>query len=59
MKGWTEIIDTLEVVIDDGNYVGGLSTTEIALILSVLKNNVPFEVFESMRKNIKDRSNGN
>lgn len=31
---------------------------EIDLILSVLKCNVPFEVVESMRQEIKDRSNG-
>lgn len=32
---------------------------EIELIISVLKNNTPFEVIESMRKQIKDRKNGN
>ena len=31
---------------------------EIDLILSVLKNNVPFEVVESTRKQIKDRNDG-
>lgn len=44
-------------------YMQGLGsevkTSEIELIISVLKCNVPFEVVESMRKQVKDRNNGN
>lgn len=35
------------------------SSEERMLLINVLKNNTPFEVIESMRKNIKDKSNGN
>ena len=31
------------------------SSEERMLLITVLKNNVPFEVIESMRKNIKDK----
>lgn len=35
-----------------------ISQNELDLIESVLKCNIPFEVVESMRKQIKDRNDG-
>ena len=46
MKDWNEVLEILEVVIEDGNYIGGLNTKEIELIMSILKDNIPFNVVE-------------
>ena len=35
-----------------------ISQNELDLIISILKCNIPFDVVESMRKNIKDRNDG-
>lgn len=47
MKDWDEVLEILEVVIEDGNYIGGLNTREIETIMSILKDNIPFNVVEN------------
>ena len=47
------------VMADIQNEMTELTVDDLRLVASVLKGNVPFEVIESMRKNIKDKSNGN
>lgn len=42
MRSWQETLDILQSIIEDGNYVGGLSTQEINNIFTVLLDNVPF-----------------
>ena len=47
------------VMADIQNEMTELTVNDLKLVASVLKNNVPFEVIESMRQEIKDKSNGN
>lgn len=42
MRSWQETLDILQSIIEDGNYIGGLSTKEINTIFTVLLDNVPF-----------------
>ena len=59
---WDNIIEIVLLSVQTMNYqlksehiIDGL---EIKMIESVLKKNTPFEVVESMRKQIKDRNDG-
>ena len=61
---WDKMLFVVEQALNGGIYaieedLWEFSAEERMLLINVLKNNIPFEVIESMRKNIKDNSNGN
>ena len=44
---WLEIVDEVDKILNDGDWVEGfanLSEEECELVVSVLKNNIPFDV---------------
>ena len=44
---WEEIVDEVDKILNDGDWIEGfanLSEEECGLVISVLKNNIPFDV---------------
>lgn len=44
---WLEIVDEVDKILNDGDWIEGfanLSEEECKLVVSVLKNNIPFDV---------------
>ena len=51
---WLEIVDKVDKWLNDGYWVEGcanLSEEECKLVISVLKNNIPFDVFNDLSNN--------
>ena len=51
---WLEIVDEVDKILNDGDWIEGfanLSEEECRLVVSVLKNNIPFDVVSDLSSN--------
>ena len=51
---WLEIVDEVDKILNDGDWIEGfanLSEGECELVISVLKNNIPFDVVNDLSNN--------
>ena len=53
-RRWLKIVDEVDKILNDGDWVEGfanLSEEECKLVVSVLKNNIPFDVVSNLNNN--------
>ena len=53
-RRWLKIVDEVDKILNDGDWVEGfanLSEEECKLVVSVLKNNIPFDVVGNLNNN--------